>query len=93
MYSRNYFLKKLETINTDYALFFIDIKSFKDINNIFGHVVGDKVLVEVANKFKELKLLLGKNVFYCRYSGNEFALISKLDQVDLILKFLETLKI
>ena len=96
MYSRNYFLKKLETINTDYALFFIDIKSFKDINNIFGHVVGDKVLVEVANKFKELKLLLGKNVFYCRYSGNEFALISKLEQVDLILKFfrdLENIKI
>ena len=96
MYSRNYFLKKLETINTDYALFFIDIKSFKDINNIFGHVVGDKVLVEVANKFKELKLLLGKNVFYCRYSVNEFALISKLNQVDLILKFfrdLENIKI
>lgn len=96
MYSRNYFLKKLETLTTDYALFFIDIKSFKDINNIFGHVVGDKVLVEVANKFKELKLLLGKNVFYCRYSGNEFALISKLDQVDLILKFfrdLENIKI
>ncbi|EHR1332188.1 MAG: EAL domain-containing protein [Clostridium perfringens] len=96
MYGRNYFLKKLETITNDYALFFIDIKSFKDINNIFGHVVGDKVLVEVANKFKELKLLLGKNVFYCRYSGNEFALISKLDQVDLILKFfrdLENIKI
>ncbi|MDU7111067.1 MAG: EAL domain-containing protein, partial [Clostridium perfringens] len=96
MYSRNYFLKKLETITNDYALFFIDIKSFKDINNIFGHVVGDKVLVEVANKFKELKLLLGKNVFYCRYSGNEFALISKLEQVDLILKFfrdLENIKI
>ncbi|MGU8379285.1 EAL domain-containing protein [Clostridium perfringens] len=96
MYSRNYFLKKLETITTDYALFFIDIKSFKDINNIFGHVVGDKVLVEVSNKFKELKLLLGKNIFYCRYSGNEFALISRLDQVDLILKFfrdLENIKI
>ncbi|MDM0981044.1 EAL domain-containing protein [Clostridium perfringens] len=96
MYGRNYFLKKLETITNDYALFFIDIKSFKDINNIFGHVVGDKVLVEVANKFKELKLLLGKNVFYCRYSGNEFALISKLNQVDLILKFfrdLENIKI
>ncbi len=96
MYSRNYFLKKLEAMNTDYALFFIDIKSFKDINNIFGHVVGDKVLVEVANKFKELKLLLGKSVFYCRYSGNEFALISKLEQVDLILKFfrdLENIKI
>ncbi|MEY8255376.1 EAL domain-containing protein [Clostridium perfringens] len=96
MYGRNYFLKKLETITNDYALFFIDIKSFKDINNIFGHVVGDKVLVEVANKFKELKLPLGKNVFYCRYSGNEFALISKLEQVDLILKFfrdLENIKI
>ncbi|QQA12136.1 GGDEF domain-containing phosphodiesterase [Clostridium perfringens] len=96
MYGRNYFLKKLETITNDYALFFIDIKSFKDINNIFGHVVGDKVLVEVANKFKELKLLLGKNVFYCRYSGNEFALISKLEQVDLMLKFfrdLENIKI
>lgn len=96
MYGRNYFLKKLETITNYYALFFIDIKSFKDINNIFGHVVGDKVLVEVANKFKELKLLLGKNVFYCRYSGNEFALISKLNQVDLILKFfrdLENIKI
>lgn len=88
MYSRNYFLKQLESKHNNYALFFIDIKSFKDINNIFGHIAGDKVLVEVSNKLKELKSLLGKDILYCRYSGNDFALMSRIDQVDSILKFL-----
>lgn len=88
MYTRNYFLKQLESKHNNYALFFIDIKSFKDINNIFGHIAGDKVLVEVSNKLKELKSLLGKDILYCRYGGNDFALMSRIDQVDSILKFL-----
>lgn len=89
MYSRNHFLKKLENMHNPYALFFVDIKSFKDINNIFGHIAGDNVLVEVANKFKELRLKLDKNIFYCRYSGNCFAVISKVSQVDQVLQFLK----
>ncbi|MGG5460272.1 EAL domain-containing protein [Clostridium sp. B9] len=87
IYSRNYFLKKLENQKGDYALFFIDIKSFKDINNIFGHIAGDKVLITVSNKLKELKSLLGKDILYCRYSGNRFALISRPDQIDSIIEF------
>lgn len=92
MYSRNYFLKKLESKNNNYALFFIDIKSFKNINNIFGHIAGDKVLIEVANKFEKLKSLLGKDILYCRYSGDGFALMSRIDQVDSVLKFFHDLE-
>lgn len=89
MYSRNYFLKQLESKHNNYALFFIDIKSFKDINNIFGHVAGDKVLIEVSNELKKLRLLLGKDILYCRYSGNGFALMSRIDQVDSILNLFD----
>lgn len=92
IYSRNYFMKKLEKNNGKYALFFVDIKSFKDINNIFGHIAGDKVLIAVANKFKELKSQLGSNILYCRYSDNRFALISKLNQIDIVLEFFDNLE-
>lgn len=89
IYSRNYFMKKLEVRKDNYALFFIDIRNFKDINNIFGHIAGDKVLIEVSDKFKELKSFLDSDILYCRYSGNRFALVSKLNQIDIILKFFD----
>lgn len=50
------------------ALVLIDIDRFKDINDVFGHVFGDKVLVRVA---KELTIVFGEeNVF--RFGGDEF---------------------
>jgi diguanylate cyclase (GGDEF)-like protein/PAS domain S-box-containing protein len=52
------------------AVLFIDLNRFKPINDTLGHVVGDKVLQEVANRFRAC--LRGADVV-CRLGGDEFA--------------------
>jgi diguanylate cyclase (GGDEF)-like protein/PAS domain S-box-containing protein len=56
----------------DVALFFIDLDHFKDINDSFGHDVGDKVLMEVSSRFKEI---LREEDTTCRLGGDEFTII------------------
>ncbi|MCF6436902.1 GGDEF domain-containing protein [Pseudoalteromonas sp. MMG022] len=60
-------------------LFIIDIDHFKKVNDIGGHDMGDRVLVEVANV---LKRSVRNDGLVCRIGGEEFAVIlSNLDGV------------
>ncbi|BAO31347.1 putative bifunctional diguanylate cyclase/phosphodiesterase [Sulfuritalea hydrogenivorans] len=52
------------------AVLFIDLNRFKPINDTLGHVVGDKVLQETANRFRSC--LRGADMV-CRLGGDEFA--------------------
>jgi len=47
----------------------IDLNKFKEINDTYGHIVGDKVLILLANKLSEM----GGRVV--RYGGDEFIII------------------
>lgn len=51
---------------------FIDLDYFKLINDTYGHLMGDKVLREVAQFINDM---LRKTDHVCRYGGEEFALI------------------
>ncbi len=54
------------------SVLFVDIDSFKSMNDEYGHAMGDKYLFEVA------KLLLGsvdKKGFVVRYGGDEFIVV------------------
>lgn len=55
-----------------FALFFIDLDSFKNVNDTFGHLIGDQLLIKVADRFKKN---LCKDSMLFRLSGDEFALI------------------
>lgn len=51
------------------ALLYIDIDNFKYINDTFGHLYGDQILKEVAEK---LKTLIDKRIQVARFGGDEF---------------------
>ncbi len=88
--------KALEAFNqggTPFALILFDVDRFKEINDTFGHVAGDKVLQKVGECLRET---FRKNDFIARYGGDEFVvLIEELNRDlarDKILAFLEKLQ-
>jgi len=71
---KNFMQKLVNNIkNQDYfsILFYMDLNHFKQINDTFGHSVGDKLLLEVANRFKSLNIEDGH---LSRLGGDEFTL-------------------
>lgn len=64
------FLQKGEKI----TVIFFDLDDFGSIDKLFGHVVGDSILLQTA---KVLKSVTQENTDYlCRYGGDEFAIIT-----------------
>ncbi|MEM6452562.1 MAG: EAL domain-containing protein [Cyanobacteria bacterium P01_D01_bin.105] len=54
------------------CFFFIDFDRFKHINDRFGHLMGDRVLIQVANR---LSSLAGDAICLARLGGDEFVLL------------------
>lgn len=81
--------------NTDRATRFvlmIDLNKFKQINDQFGHVEGDMALRRAADA---LKLACGDNAlktFIARYGGDEFIIITKTDNEELVKELCSTIK-
>ncbi|MGD8642369.1 MAG: diguanylate cyclase, partial [Gammaproteobacteria bacterium] len=55
-----------------FAICFIDLNRFKDVNDTLGHHVGDELLLEISRR---LQLNLRKSDTIARLGGDEFALI------------------
>ncbi len=66
------FITSTEEYDSNLSLLIWDIDHFKRFNDIYGHVVGDRVLKAVANK---LSKLLKDDYFLARYGGEEFAML------------------
>lgn len=61
------------------AVMIIDIDRFKEINDRYGHAVGDIVLKEMAACLKNT--LRGEDQI-CRYGGEEFVVLSELSSAE-----------
>jgi diguanylate cyclase (GGDEF)-like protein/PAS domain S-box-containing protein len=58
--------------NCHFALLFLDLDRFKAINDTMGHEVGDKVLIEIAER---LKTCVHEKDIISRYGGDEFSIL------------------
>ena len=65
----NYVNEDDNTLKSDGSLAIIDLNYFKIVNDTFGHIVGDKVLLFLANQLKTTR----EGVI--RYGGDEFIVI------------------
>ena len=65
-------LKRAERYNERVSLILTDIDHFKNVNDTYGHPVGDKVLKEVA---RMIKSTVREIDIPARYGGEEFAII------------------
>jgi diguanylate cyclase (GGDEF)-like protein len=65
-------LSRFERYGTIVSLMMIDIDNFKEINDRFGHVEGDRILTVIAGA---LKTETRDADICCRYGGEEFVVI------------------
>ena len=71
-------VSRTKELGEPFCLIMLDVDGFKQINDTFGHVAGDKVLKKVAEC---LKGSFRENDFIARYGGDEFAvIIEKMDK-------------
>lgn len=73
-YNRNRYIKdtqKLFNMDTSLGIIYLDVNGLKDVNDQFGHEVGDALLVECARR---MKMVFKKADFY-RIGGDEFIII------------------
>jgi len=70
-------MEKTERNEKLLAILFIDCDRFKPINDTLGHVVGDGLLISIANRLKEN---VRSSDTVCRVSGDEFGIV--LENVD-----------
>lgn len=75
---------------TQFALIIIDIDRFKEINDSFGHAVGDELLRVTARKLSEI---IGTNDHLARIGANEFSiLLTKIENADYVTNIIDKIK-
>src|SRR5581483_7492963 len=79
LYNRRYFnqildyeLNRAKRYHQSLSLIFIDLDHFKEINDSFGHSVGDQFLKQIAQK---LTSLFRTTDLVARYAGDEFVAV------------------
>ncbi|TEW56845.1 bifunctional diguanylate cyclase/phosphodiesterase [Psychromonas sp. RZ22] len=81
---------KAEKNNRAFALLYLNLNKFKNINDTFGHSYGDKILIQVAQRIKDtIKKYDGLAI---RYSGDEFVLLVNSSDKELLQHCIEDIQ-
>lgn len=65
---------ELEKQVGEHSLLFLDLDAFKAINDTYGHLVGDEVIIHVSHI---LKRICGDDCYICRFGGDEFVIFTR----------------
>ena len=87
-FNRKALEKNLKNLK-DKVIIFIDVDDFKKINDTYGHLVGDKILKELA---KIIKGSLRSSDAVYRYGGDEFVIVLDKSSYEKAEKIAERIK-
>ncbi|NLY80107.1 MAG: GGDEF domain-containing protein [Lysinibacillus sp.] len=73
----NNWLKEAKEVKKHICCIVVDIDSFKNINDTFGHLLGDEVIKEVGQACLNVANEDKENIIVGRYGGDEFVVIFK----------------
>jgi len=74
IYNRSFLIEMLRESDKDTVLMLINIKAFKEINDIYGNEFGDKVLIAFTNYLKQFFEHIPHTTLF-RVGGDEFAVL------------------
>ncbi|RUM66361.1 MAG: diguanylate cyclase response regulator [Sulfurospirillum sp.] len=83
------YLAKNRLTDEPFAVAMVDIDNFKQINDTYGHDIGDKVIKKLANFIKDN--IKGQDIV-ARFGGEEFCILLKNIQPSIAHKFLDSLR-
>ncbi|RPH22193.1 diguanylate cyclase [Buttiauxella warmboldiae] len=72
LYLQNYLNMLFKSQITPLFIMFIDLDGFKRVNDVWGHAVGDELLVSIAHA---LRSVVGSEGFVARIGGDEFIIV------------------
>ncbi len=97
LHNRRYFhetlaheVKRAHRYDRRLALIFFDLDNFKSINEEIGHLGGDSVLAEVADRLRSV--VRGADI-PCRVGGDEFAVILPESSLEDVERFFQRLQL
>jgi diguanylate cyclase len=65
-------LERAEKADGSFAVLCVDLDRFKEVNDVFGHAIGDGLLREVARRLQKA----ADGAFLARLGGDEFSLVA-----------------
>lgn len=86
----NQMIEEAKEFNHSFGILFIDIDHFKNINDSYGHNIGDGVLKVLSNT---LKSNLRPGDIVGRWGGEEFIAIINTDNINLLKEIAERLRL
>lgn len=82
-------INRAKRYDTSFGILLLDIDNFKDINDNYGHMQGDKILKEFANI---LKNYIRESDNVGRWGGEEFLIITPIFEKDELVTFSDRLR-
>jgi len=83
-------IERFKRYSNQFAVALVDIDFFKDVNDTYGHQVGDQVLVEMADVIKED---IRSTDELMRFGGEEFVLIYEEVSLEDVMKITQNLRL
>jgi diguanylate cyclase (GGDEF)-like protein len=72
-------VRKADLFRSGFYVLNLDLNKFKEVNDVFGHAVGDGLLKEISARLRDC---LKDDEYLARFGGDEFVALQRFDDAD-----------